>query len=242
MNKIKFLISATIITGIVFFYSCSNENENEINNSEKAKTNQSILNKISELESSNLLSEQLLKLDIEKINVSQNNDDYIITYYSQKSFYIDKNSININEIEFLYNSSENKLSLSNSPEYYIVQNENLYYINTPEKIIDLNKENDFQLDKESSLLLLILSDLSTDNIHKGTYKNYSRKYPKSCSFWDQYEVVSLGFTAYQSQMNNYNATHGAGVLGAGCRRMGPPATSCLGDQHFCMTTQSFCCD
>lgn len=109
------------------------------------------------------------------------------------------------------------------------------------KIIDWNKENDFQLDKKSDLLLILL-DLSTDNIYRETNQNHYKKHPKSCSFWNQYEAVLLGFTAYQTKMNKYNATHSAGAIGADSRRMEPPATSCLGNHHFYMTTQSFCCN
>jgi hypothetical protein len=237
LKAIPFLL---IIVGTIF-YSCSTD---EVSSSSK---NKSLRNMILVKESTNLLTYQFAGIGISKINIKQDegflsrfgDQNTEITFEEVKPFYVENELINISDYTFVI--SGDTFVLANNDSYFLSVEEGQLYLNTPSEKLNIALDNDYVFEKESSLLILALNEL-TSTESKVDSGGGGIGFPSSCSFFDSYEVVSLGFTAYSSQTNSYNATHGAGALGAGCRSMGPPSTSCLLDNHVCATTRSFCCD
>lgn len=240
VNKILFI--ATII-GVILF-SCTTEESI----SESKSDFKSIRDMILVKESTNLLTSQFANIGVSKININKEDsffsrigdEDIEVTFDEVKPFYIDEELVNISNYTFVV-SGENFILEENNSYYLSIEN-GLFYLNTPTQKLNLTIDYNYSFDKESSLLLLAFNELTSTESKLPGGGGSGGGYPAPCGFWDKYEVVSLGFTSYESQMNSYNATHGPGALGAGCRSMGPPTTSCMFDNHICATTRSFCCE
>jgi hypothetical protein len=237
------IIIVLFITIGLFFYSCTtDENVNEVSTNTRFK---SLRDMILVKSSTSLLTKQFAGIGVSKINVKKEEgflsrfgeQDTEVTFEELKPFYIENELINISDYTFVI--SGNKFVLGNDYTYFLSVEDGQLYLNTPNEKLNIAVDYDYVFEKESSLLILALNEL-TSTESKAHFDG--GVFPASCGFFDSYEVVSLGFTSYSSQMNSYNATHGAGALGAGCRSMGPASTSCLFDNHVCATTRSFCCD
>lgn len=244
-TKINFYKLLCLITLVgVIFYSCSVEDDsNETKSSFKSLKDMIIIK-----ESSNLLTKQFASLGVTRVNISKKNDFFhrlsgeVIEYSfdEAKPFYVDNQLVDISNFKFIL--SDDNFILDNNTSYYLSVENGIFYLNSPSNKINLMNDNQqYQFDVESSLLLLAFNELTSFD-SRIPAENEVQSYPAPCNFWNKYEVISLGFTSYESKMNSYNATRGINALGAGCRSMGPPTTSCLFDNHICATTRSFCCD
>lgn len=237
-NKILFV---TTLIGIILFSCSTDESVNE------SKSNfKSIRDMILVKESTNLLTSQFANIGVSKINVIKDDSffsrigeqDIEVTFEEVKPFYIDDELVNISDYTFVV--SDDNFILDENVSYFLSVENGKLFLNTPTNKLDLTIDYEYNLNKESSILLLAFNELTS--IESRLPVESIESYPAPCGFFDRYEVISLGFTSYESQMNSYNATHGPGALGAGCRSMGPPSTSCMFDSHICATTRSFCCD
>jgi hypothetical protein len=237
-------LSFAVIFFAVIMLSCSTEENSNSNETIFSSMNEMILVK----SSTKRVTSKFADLGVSKINIKKDdsflsrigNESTEVTFEDVKPFYIDKNLIHFSDYTFVI--SGDKFILNENNSFYLsVENGNLY-LNTPNKKLNVMLDNNYSFEKESSLLILAFNELTSTESRLPGGSGSGGGYPKPCGFWDKYEVVSLGFTGYESQMNNYNATHGSGALGAGCRSMGPTTTSCMYDNHVCATTKSFCCD
>lgn len=64
----------------------------------------------------------------------------------------------------------------------------------------------------------------------------------ACSFWNTYYVYTTGGSRSVSEYNiDYEVAAYSDELG-GCHEIGDVSTSCLWEDHGCVSTQAFCCN
>lgn len=62
-----------------------------------------------------------------------------------------------------------------------------------------------------------------------------------CSFWDTYYSVSGGATRSASEESLTQSIEEDAAESQGCTKIGGADTSCLTDNHGCVSTQTYCC-
>jgi|SRR5690554_5165522 len=194
--------------------------------------------------STNLISELLYKFgatEVEVYNMPEEVSEYKVK--TQREFNI--NGINLNFSNYTFSLKDNIITSSN-----IINNKKVHLslvkgepVEVKEgKVIRINEESI----KKSELVvgLVIMKEIVLDLNVKSTVATHNAQ-STSCSFWDRYYVNAVGVTRSESVLTLENGLDDYTAPGGGahgCSEYGEPSTSCIWDEHWCITTQVFCCN
>ena len=220
------------------FNSCSEEEYN-ISNSENIDLSLLDLSKKVKVKSStDLLSEVSFGLGLNKINVLQNKNSTNEMVYDLEA----TNSFNLNGVSVNLNGSSFKLengflvSLDNLQKGISTINNKLILKNG-NSITELDSSVDMN-DNDLVILYFVMNELITEE-NKTPYFD-----AKSCSIWDTYHTVSTGASRSVAASNGeMRAVMDATLIaasGSSCTEQGHD-TSCLWENHLCVSTTTYCC-
>lgn len=242
MKSIK--LGMTILVMVLTLNSCNNE-DSEINDLSQLGKELSEANNLREPTTS--VSRMFLNMGVTAINVTNVGEKTIYTFETEKEFGICK--VNINWADYTVVLEGGLVYLQSDPEYKLTVKDDKPYIQSLE--YEGYAELGFHYEKkEFNLLLLFIAEMTSNN----TMKSDSRKVLKTeskgaaCSFWDTYYVFTTGFSRSVALENlkeemeyRENAFYNtANVIG--CTKIGTPDTSCVTENHGCVSSQAYCCD
>lgn len=232
--KLKIKLSLLFFAFLIVF-SCSKK-ENEI-------TQNLVFNelKITLTESTNYVSSLFINMGVTKIVVGNSKDELTFKCLSEKSFFLNSDEINLSDYEVTLN--DNILSLKSCDSYKISMLNNEPYLITPIYEGYLSNVGEFIKNKEIVVLFIYLKEITTEtNLKINSLSVLSED--KSCSFLNTYYVFATGVSSsvasdnLAGEVGNYT---GAGGRLRGCTPIGGVDTSCIWDNHACISTQAFCC-
>lgn len=231
-----------ILTIALIFNSCSDESfdsttENRLTSLEKEMFAESIMVK----NNTTYLTSFLYKLGINKITTTVNNDIYTYKLNSAKEWIsVNGERIYLNDLNFTLNN--NGLVLNNESNSLLSLEEKLYVVNRKN-----NSKKEFEPEdaENMSLILtaLVLKEITSSNELKVNVEQNS--YRSSCSIWDTYVITNSGFTRSVAQdageLEARLAESLCDMQGSSCSQMGSVDTSCVWENHLCMSSSTWCC-
>jgi hypothetical protein len=180
------------------------------------------------------LSNLFQKLGVVELKMVKENGTIAYLPQTKKSFGFNGEQIDFSRYTLIFNG--NKLSLKRFPEYSVTIIKDKLIFSTPENNYMTIEEVNFQDDNIFALTAFI-QELTLEEGKKSEV-DLSRNQAK-CSFWDTYYVVSGGATRSASENNLTQSI--ATEDTSGCTAIGGTDTSCVTDNHGCMSTQTYCC-
>ena len=240
--KINFI---TIISVLVLSISgCENETD-FVNENKSLNTNtQGIYLK----ESTQYTSPLLYRLGVKSIDVTVlDSDKFEYNFQTFKEFIIDGNFTNLSNFKVEYNKGVLSLNQNNTPT--VLLRDNSVFIKTNNYEGDLKSYNR-KWSKELKILLLSLNEITqlkkhkinaTEAFNNELILNISKSEP--CGFWDTYLAVGVGPSESVANENlGEDIRDNREFIGENnCEAFGDVDTSCLGDEHLCVSTLAFCC-
>lgn len=198
--------------------------------------------------STNMVSPHLYNMGVTEINVSNSgNNDLEYNFTALKEFGMNKESINMSDFTVIY--QDNAIFLKENPEVKVSIYQNSPYILSPLHTGSMDSDYLYE-NKTINILLFTLKEITTAQGLKIDTKialNEANLSGKACSFWDTYYVTAsagsrstsqaklVEETAYREGPYNTRNVHG-------CSKIGGPDTSCLWENHLCISTQAYCCN
>src|SRR5690606_11268371 len=257
-KKIALSVLGVAVLTVGFIGCDSDDNTSKNQDSEKANNQENSIRtlsvySISDLDldkevklskSTNLVSELLYQFGatrIEVYDIPDGTSQYQVN--TQREFNINGTNFNLADYTFslkgkiltssnIKNNKKVQLSLIKGEPVEVEEGE----------IVRISKESI----KKSELVvgLIIMKEMVLDSNVKATVTTYNEQ-SSGCSFWDRYWVNAVGITrtesiqTFEDGIGDYTNPGGSAH---GCREYGEPSTSCVWDNHLCITTQTFCCD
>lgn len=247
MKKIGFGLIATF----TFFYllSCSTESniekDNDINNSFSFKTTNYQLNdKITIKKTTSKVSQLFLNMGVVEVKVTEKENLTEYSFTTKKMFGINGEGTDFKD--YRINLCDGIISISSNSDIKLTILENKPYIITPSYEGYL-KPGEYIDDKNFNLLYLFMNELLTPESSKTDASNIDNVYSRGCSFGSTKYVFSTGFSRSVAEANLPDEiahyTSGFNTLDlSGCRKFGGVDTTCGLGNHFCISTQAFCCN
>ena len=194
--------------------------------------------------STDLISELLYKFGAIGIEVYDMPDGTIkYEVKTQKEFNL--NGKNLNLADYVFSINNNILISSDNEsgekvELSLIEGEPVEI--KEGEIVRINQESI----KNSKLVvgLVLMKEVVLDSKVKSTVTVHNEE-STGCSFWNRYWVNAVGVTRSESIQTFNDGIHNytnPGGAAHGCREYGETSTSCIWDNHLCITTQTYCCD
>jgi hypothetical protein len=240
----KYLLKITTILFLALtFFACSNDenlenfSENKLTSLDKEIFKQSITVK----NNTTYLSSFLFKLGINQIIVSKTDKIYNYKLNSNNGWFnLNGERVYLEHLSFEWN--DNGLVLNNENYSLFSKEEKLFVVNRLKQTIE---EFGTEHSKNTGLVLtaLVLKEITLKNDVKADAGLNS--YRSSCSIWNTYVITNSGFTRSVAQAAGDLEASLAGSLcgmqGSSCSQMGSVDTSCLWENHLCMSSSTWCC-
>lgn len=219
-------------------------------NSCRTDDSQTSIEEVSNLKSTDKISETLLSLGVKKINIV----DGEVKFETFGDFLYRDKAVNFSNYKII--SNKGVLSTNNS-SLYIDSDGDVAYSNSlvkNQKLKEVNFKN--QMNEDDLILILAYLELSEDVIGEETSKSVlgqkssyeeiktnTAKFPGGggCSFFSIRRAVGIGFTQSESNADLWIATGNFAAIhmGEGCTSIGGVSHKDVG--FAVMSIQSFCC-
>ncbi len=221
------------ISLFVVFYSCDKQSENLKPDSFE------LSDKVAVLHSTNFITPEFLNMGVTELTVSKN--DNLINYkaVSQKDFRLNYNNVRMSDFEVVLEGEF--LSLRNFPEYKISLSSNEPYFITPIFEGPIEKLEMQIKDEKISILLLFLREITIDNSVKINSIS-TLKQSKGCGFWNTYYVYATGSSRSVAEADLTSEISDYSNDLEGRTKYGGTDTSCLWENHACVSSQAYCCN
>lgn len=242
--KKYFKIPSLLFIILLICNSCEVNNLNdEIQNAELELNSQVTL-----VKSTTYVSNLFLNMGVTGINVSSKTNSKIYEFKTEKEFWMNNQSIDLSKYKVIL--EHGKIHLESNPNF------NLSLLDNQPYIISSNYSGfvesvDYFSNIDFNILMIFMNELITEDYLKidaeALVNNNSSLLEKSCSFWNTYYVFSAAFSRsvsianLQGEINNF--TSGFNILDiSDCTQFGGVDTSCVTQNHGCISTQAFCCN
>jgi hypothetical protein len=220
---------------VLILQSCSDRDVNK---------NDTNLDKLVNLkESTNLVTPFLYNIGAKGLNVSESNNQtsFEINFDNNVSFKKDSHPLN-GKIVILKNGY---LSLKgNTKSKIFVSNEGLHIISDEYNgLVNNVGDNSLssQLSEDLGILIVFYKEITSNVENKIDTKNVGKLLRVAgCSMSDYHIIYSVNFTKAAAEAGLANLA--MAVDGVICRQLTGIETSCVGDNHGCVSTTTWCCD
>jgi len=237
MKKFSILLSLLFLT---LFFSCSNNEQNEISETSIDFNKFELIQQLKVINTTEDVTDLILNMGVSKIVVDKTGDILNYSNVSQKTFRLNGETIDMKNYSFLIKN--NALYIKEYPEYGISLLNGYPYFISPIYTGPSDKIDDKITDIKLSLLLLYLNELTQDSSIKSNSKSTLNSKTQGCSFWNTYYVYSTGGSASVAQANLQEEVDDYSDFLSGCTEIGGSDTSCLWENHGCVSTQAYCCN
>jgi len=249
----KKVLIFSVLTVLSFHYSCEKA---KVRTSKESNTNKEVLEKSinqSELKSkitvstsTDLITDVFYKMGVSGIEVKGSNDQLMYSFNTLKTFGISGKDIDLAEYPITFDGTE--LFFNNKTDIKVSLQDGKPYIRTSDYQGIYKDLKDDQVSLEIEVLILFMNEITTSNEIKKTFDDTAAEYDQlytaisgggGCSFWNTYYVFSAGASSAVAQNGLPSEIAHYGM--SNCSSIGGVDTSCVFDNHLCVSTQAFCC-
>lgn len=214
----------------------------------KEKKDQSLSeleDEITVLNTTHLVSNIFFQMGVTQINVEESNQGLVYSFEAEKTFGLGGEDFDLSNRTITFNGSE--LFMDNIENTKVSIVDGVPHVSTLDYEGPFENLNGEQVTANIQLLMLFLNEITTPSELKNTFEEALSEYEEinsaiaggGCGFWNTYYVYSVGASqaVAQAGLPGEIASYDLG----GCSTIGDVDTSCLVDNHFCASTQAFCC-
>ncbi|NGP87513.1 hypothetical protein [Fodinibius halophilus] len=229
-----------VLISFILFSSC-----NDTVGTEEAQKNYDLKENLTIENNQDLFSQEFVSLGVVKAEVKKRKSRTDINFLQHNVISGDKH--NSREQSFSFYIKDEVLHLDGKPSLGVSLVNNSPYIITENyqgPLEDFSKNN---LNKDLTLLLFALDEITSNSQNKIKANMFHRSTLSGCSFWNTYYLNSVGFTrsvavsTIKSEGASRKVKDHEEATGETCSKIGGVDTSCVGENHGCLSTQAYCC-
>ena len=254
----KVMMSSLFIAAAVLFSCEKEEVKTNVESSKDVTSNstdfgqEKMVQSLSELQDKNTVlnttdrvSDIFFQMGVSQIYVEESSQGIIYSFEANKSFGIGGEDVDLSNKTITFNGTELFMESNENTKVSII--DGAPHISTPDYEGPFENINGEQVTANIQILMLFLHEITTTSEFKNTFEDALSEYEEinsamaggGCGFWNTYYVYSVGASQSVAQAGLPGEIASADV--GGCSTIGGVDTSCLVDNHFCASTQAFCC-
>lgn len=187
-----------------------------------------------------------LNMGVTGISVTKTLKSTLYEFQTEKIFIMNGKSIDLSNYSVIL--EEGMISLSSNPSLKLTLLDDQLYIVKPNHSGLIESQDYFKSTGFNILMFFMKEMITSDKLKINAMDLLDDKLSQKssgCSFWETYYVYSTGGSRSVSESNLDSQTEleeSAGEDVEGCRKIGEPDSSCVWENHGCVTTQAYCCD
>lgn len=225
----------------VFFLSCDNRDAYDLPTNSSVNENLELSEYLRLKETTSYVTTNFQKMGVLKINVENLSNCKQYRFTTGKYFFLNKEKIDLASYSFILKNGMLSLKNDNSIKLSIYKNKPYIYSN---KYVGFPTE-DFYSNRTFNLLLLVMSEISTDINNKVESSFNTSKMKGGCSMLNTYYVYGTGGSLAVAETNlEAEIAYYTGQGGAlsGCTAIRGANSGCFWEEYACIATQAYCCN